>query len=82
MKHWTIVSKALRRVGGGGACRTELTIMRRFVYVLWYPKDDSYTGRGRIEQRGQDLSLRHCNRVAAEQKSNTNRSGEAAEFMS
>jgi len=31
-------------------------------------KDDSYTGRGRVERRGRDLGLRRCDRVAVEQQ--------------
>ena len=29
-------------------------------------KDDSYTGRGRVERRRRDLGLRRCDRVAVE----------------
>ena len=30
-------------------------IARRFVYLLWCQKDDSHTGRGRVERRRRDL---------------------------
>ena len=33
--------------------------------------DDSYTGRGTVERRGRGLGVRRCDRVAAEQKFNT-----------
>jgi len=34
-------------------------------------QDDSCTGRGTVERRGRGLGLRRCDRVAAEQKFNT-----------
>ena len=43
-------------------------------------KDDSYTGRERVERGRRDLRLRRCDRVAVEQKFNTDWSGENAEF--
>ena len=49
-----------------------LRALRDVSYTSFGPqKDDPYTGRGSVERRRRDLGLQHCNRVAVEQKFDT-----------
>ena len=74
---------ALTRARIGARRFTEPARFWDVSYTLFdVQKDDSFTGRGRVERRRRDLRLRLCDCVAVEQKFITDWSDENAAFTS